>query len=142
MSETASATFDEIKVLVVDKPKNLKALIDAALLTNPSSIGTVLADINRRGSIGSTEIAPDFFLPHVVTDAVPRIQLVLGTSDTTTWLVVLMPTNATPGNKKAVSVLMRRLAYDDDIAALRSFHTTEQFQHYLSKLATPERNQR
>lgn len=133
MSATPSASFAEIDIQVL-KDKSLKELIDAAVRFNPASAREILRSIEDRDRIGSTEIAPGFFIPHVLTDSVPRIQLVLGTEGETTWLLVLMPSNAAPESKRAVSLLMRQLAYEEEVSQIRTFSSTEQFQHYLAVL--------
>ncbi|BAU97347.1 hypothetical protein N24_3085 [Corynebacterium suranareeae] len=131
MSATPSASFADIDIQVL-KDKSLKELVDAAVRFDPTSTEDILEKIQHRDQIGSTEVAPGFFIPHVVTDSVPRIQLVLGTEGEVTWLLVLMPSNAVPESKRALSLLMRQLAYEEEVSRIRSFSSTEQFQHYLA----------
>lgn len=131
MSATPSASFADIDIQVL-KDKSLKELVDAAVRFDSTSTEDILEKIQHRDQVGSTEVSPGFFIPHVLTDSVPRIQLVLGTEGEITWLLVLMPSNAVPESKRALSLLMRQLAYEEEVSRIRSFSSTEQFQHYLA----------
>lgn len=131
MSATPSASFADIDIQVL-KDKSLKELVDAAVRFDSTSTEDILEKTQHRDQVGSTEVSPGFFIPHVLTDSVPRIQLVLGTEGEITWLLVLMPSNAVPESKRALSLLMRQLAYEEEVSRIRSFSSTEQFQHYLA----------